>query len=241
MEVSATAKYIRVQPRKVRIVADEVRGKSAVHASALLRYHPSKAARLLRQVLLSAMANAQENHRIEPETLRIARIEIDEGPRMKRILPRARGRADRIVKKTSHIHVVVEDNYVEQPKAKGKAKPRPTFAEPTKGKGTKKKAEVKEEPKAEEPTVEPEAAEAQPVEEVTETVENVVEESAPETPAEVAEEAAAEEVATAVEEAGTEESESVAEAAEGESIAEAVEEAEAKPEEEKSSEEEENK
>jgi large subunit ribosomal protein L22 len=222
MEVSATAKYVRVQPRKLRIVADEVRGKSAIHASALLRYHPSKAARLLRQVLQSAMANAEENHRIEPETLRIARIEIDEGPRMKRILPRARGRADRIVKKTSHIHVVVEDNYVQQPKKKGKAKPRPTFAEPIKGKGKKKQVEAKERP-----VQDPGASEATSAEEVTESVEKTAEEVTPETSAQVAEGAGAKEETTDVEGASTAELETVAEAPDDEGKAEAVEGAEA--------------
>ena len=78
MEVRAVAKYVRVQPRKVRIVADEVRGKSAAHTVALLRYHPSKSAKALRKVLVSAMANAQENLGISPDQLRIAAITVDE-------------------------------------------------------------------------------------------------------------------------------------------------------------------
>jgi large subunit ribosomal protein L22 len=161
MEVRAIAKYVRVQPRKVRIIADEVRGKSAVHTVSLLRYHTSKGATALHQVLVSAIANAQENHNLSPDQLRIAAITVDEGPRLKRMHARAMGRGNRIIKKTSHITVVVED--YEVPKAVKphgtKAKARPTFAAPAKGK--KKSAATP----AEEPVVEATAA----VEEVVET------------------------------------------------------------------------
>jgi large subunit ribosomal protein L22 len=136
MEVRATAKYVRVQPRKVRIVADEIRGTSAVHSVGLLRYQRSKGAMALRKVLISAMANAQENHGIGPENLQISTIMVDEGPRLKRMQARAMGRGNRIIKKTSHITVVVED--VEPTKAVKphgtKAKPRPTLSAPVKGK-----------------------------------------------------------------------------------------------------------
>jgi len=136
MEVRATAKYVRVQPRKVRIIADEVRGKNAIHTAGLLRYHTSKGAKALRKVLISAMANAQENHGISPEQLRIATIFVDEGPRLKRMQARAMGRGNRIIKKTSHITVVVQDFEAEKPvRPHGtKAKPRPTFAVGTRGK-----------------------------------------------------------------------------------------------------------
>src|SRR5579884_586623 len=99
MEVRATAKYVRVQPRKVRIVADELRGASAVHAAGLLRYHPSKGAKALRKVLISAMANAAQNHELSVEDLKIATIMVDEGPRLKRLQARAMGRGNRIIKK----------------------------------------------------------------------------------------------------------------------------------------------
>jgi large subunit ribosomal protein L22 len=136
MEVKAIAKYVRVQPRKVRIIADEVRGKSAVHTVSLLRYHTGKGAQALHQVLVSAMANAQENHNLSPDQLKIAAITVDEGPRLKRMQARAMGRGNRIIKKTSHITVVVEDYEAPKPvKPHGtKAKPRPTFAAPSKGK-----------------------------------------------------------------------------------------------------------
>jgi len=136
MEVKAVVKYLRVQPRKVRIIADEVRGENAVKTVHLLRFHTSKSAALLRKVLISAMANAQENHGLSPDQLRIATVMVDEGPRLKRMQARAMGRGNRIVKKTSHITVVVEDYEGEVAvKPHGtKAKPRPTFGAPKKGK-----------------------------------------------------------------------------------------------------------
>lgn len=150
MEVRATAKYLRVQPRKVRIIADEIRGMDATMAAHKLRYHTSKSAKLLRKVLINAMANAVENNQLSPETLRISTIEVNEGPRIKRIQARAMGRANRIVKKTSHITVVVEDV---EPKTAvkphgTKSKPRPKFAAPAapKAKKAEKVAEEIQEP-----------------------------------------------------------------------------------------------
>ena len=132
MEVRAIAKYVKVQPRKVRIIADEVRGKDAAYAASLLRYHRSKSAFHLRKVLISAMANAAANHNLDPESLRIATITVDEGPRQKRMQARAMGRGNRILKKTSHITVVVEDvDKAAEVRPHGtKAKPRPTFGRP---------------------------------------------------------------------------------------------------------------
>jgi len=163
MEVKAIAKYVRVQPRKVRIIADEVRGKSATHTVSLLRYHTGKGAQALHQVLVSAMANAQENHNLSPEVLRIAAITVDEGPRLKRMQARAMGRGNRIIKKTSHITVVVEDYEAPKPvKPHGtKAKPRPTFAAPTKGK--KKPATAATTTVVEEPVTEVVEATAEPI------------------------------------------------------------------------------
>lgn len=137
MEVRAIAKYVKVQPRKVRIIADEVRGTAAVHTAGLLRYHRSKGAQALRKVLISAMANAAENHGVAPDQLRIATIMVDEGPRQKRIQARAMGRGNRILKKTSHITVVVSDDLVvNNVKPHGtKPKPRPTFGAPARRKG----------------------------------------------------------------------------------------------------------
>jgi len=151
MEVRATAKYVRVQPRKVRIVADEIRGTSAVHSAGLLRYQRSKGAQALRKVLISAMANAQENHGIAPDNLQIATIFVDEGPRLKRMQARAMGRGNRIIKKTSHITVGVEEaEPTKAVKPHGtKAKARPTFATPTKGRKAAAKPAATEDLKTE--------------------------------------------------------------------------------------------
>ncbi len=181
MEVSATAKYIRVQPRKVRIIADEVRGISAARAASLLRFHPSKSAKLLHKVLMSAVANAANNNGLNPDSLKISGITINEGPSLKRMQARAMGRGNRILKKTSHITVVLEDvdpEAIVKPHGT-KAKPRPTFAAPKKkGKAAPASAvaaapaeqvveEVVAEPAAEEAVVETAVAEA-PAEAVTE-------------------------------------------------------------------------
>ena len=171
MEVRAVAKYIRVQPRKVRIIADEVRGKNAAYSAAQLRFHTSKSAKALHKVLISAMANAEENHGLDRDSLRIAIVKVDEGPRLKRIRARAQGRANRILKKTSHITVVVDDEgAIETVRPHGtKAKPRPSFK-------TGKKA----------PAAAKATTAAAPVEETTsaatteETTETTVEEQTPE-------------------------------------------------------------
>ncbi len=130
MEVRAVAKYVKIQPRKVRIIADEIRGMDAIMATHKLRYHTSKSATALRKVIVSAMANAAENHELEPTTLKIAEIRVDEGPRQKRMQARAMGRGNQIVKKTAHITVVVADQEAVEPlKAHGtRPKARPTLS-----------------------------------------------------------------------------------------------------------------
>lgn len=167
MEVQAVAKYLKVQPRKVRIIAREVTGEPCVMSCHRLRFHPSKGAFMLRKVVLSAMANAEENHGVSAGSLRIKTIMVDEGPKQKRITQKAMGRGARIEKKTSHITVIVEDyDPKAAPKAHGtKAKDRPKFEAPKKAKATKKDAaEVKEET----PVAEVEAAAATEVEETKE-------------------------------------------------------------------------
>jgi large subunit ribosomal protein L22 len=166
MEVKAVGKYIKVQPRKVRIIADKVRDTSATHTVSLLRYHTSKSARELRKVLMSAMANAQENHGLSPDNLKISGITVDEGPRQKRMRARAMGRGFRILKKTSHITVLVEEGEatVKVKKHGTQPKPRPSFA--TGKKKGKAKAEAK--PVAEETPVDVvEETTVEPIEEVT--------------------------------------------------------------------------
>lgn len=178
MEVRAVAKFIRVQPRKVRILADQVRGQSVTQAAGQLRYHSSKGAKVLYKVLRSAVANAMENNNLAPENLRIATIMVDEGPRLKRISARSMGRANRLVKKMSHVTVVVEEyEPMGAIKPHGtKAKPRPQFAAPKKGKKKDEKpaaaAPVETEEVTEEIVVPAETAAA---EEVVETAEAVAE------------------------------------------------------------------
>ncbi len=105
--VRAVAKYVRMTPRKLRLVADLIRGKSAQEAWSMLEFTPKRAAGPLKKVLESAIANARHNNEMAPESLNVSRVLIDEGPTMKRYTPRARGRAGAIKKRTSHITVVV--------------------------------------------------------------------------------------------------------------------------------------
>jgi large subunit ribosomal protein L22 len=103
----AVAKFIRVSPRKARLVADLVRGKSVEEALAILQYSPQAAARLIEKVLRSAVANAEHNHQIRSfEGFRVG-VTIDGGPMLKRIQPRAMGRAYRILHRTSHVTVTL--------------------------------------------------------------------------------------------------------------------------------------
>lgn len=108
-QARATAKFIRVPPRKARLVINEVRGRYAIEALAFLRFIPNRAAGYISKVLQSAVANAANNHGLEPENLKIVEARVDEGPRMKRVQPRAQGRAYRILKRMSHIIVTVEE------------------------------------------------------------------------------------------------------------------------------------
>src|SRR5687768_2261524 len=128
MEVRAIGKRLRVTPRKARLVAREIRGKSAAMAAAELQYHPSKAAFAMRKVLMSAVANALDTGKLDGERLVISRIVVDEGLVMKRIKARAQGRANRILKRTSHITIVLgEGEPFEFKKSNAKPKPRPKW------------------------------------------------------------------------------------------------------------------
>jgi len=110
MQALAKHKFARSSAQKTRLVADQVRGLSVEKALNVLTYSPKKAAQLVKKVLFSAIANAEHNEGADIDTLKVKTIFVDEGPSMKRIKPRAKGRADRIVKRTSHITVVVADN-----------------------------------------------------------------------------------------------------------------------------------
>lgn len=109
METKATAKFIRLSPRKVRTVVDLIRGKGYAEAMAILKYTPKRASEVITKVVKSAAANAEHNQQAAKEDLFISRIFVDQGPTIKRVKPRAQGRADLIRKRTSHITVVVSD------------------------------------------------------------------------------------------------------------------------------------
>ena len=109
MEVAAKLKHARISPQKCRLVADQVRGMPVERALELLSFSPKKAASLIKKVLESAIANAEHNEGADIDELRVGKVFVDEGPTMKRIMPRAKGRADRIMKRSSHITVVVSD------------------------------------------------------------------------------------------------------------------------------------
>jgi large subunit ribosomal protein L22 len=106
-EARAVARYVRITPTKARLVIDLVRGKPVPEAMQLLRFLPNRAAPIIRKVVQSAAANALDRFDLDPEELVITKCYVDQGPSMKRIRPRAMGRAYRILKRTSHITVVV--------------------------------------------------------------------------------------------------------------------------------------
>ena len=103
--MKAKAKYVRIAPRKARLVADEVRGKSYPEAASILRFTNKRAARIIGDVINSAAANAEHNMDVDPEVLFVREIRVDEGPTIKRYRARAMGRATMIRKRTSHITV----------------------------------------------------------------------------------------------------------------------------------------
>jgi large subunit ribosomal protein L22 len=109
MEAKAVGKYIRISPQKARLVADVVRGMGVDKAITTLKFMPKKGAGILRKVIESAVANATQNDQIDVDNLYIKRIFIDGGPSLKRISPRAMGRATGIIKRTSHITVVLDE------------------------------------------------------------------------------------------------------------------------------------
>jgi len=104
----ASARFVRVTPQKARRVINLIRGMSAAEAQTLLRFAPQTASEPIGKVLDSAVANAKNNYNLDPRTLVITEAYVDEGPTMKRFRPRAQGRASQILKRTSHITVIVE-------------------------------------------------------------------------------------------------------------------------------------
>ncbi len=107
MEVKAVARFVRVSPRKARIVVDQVRGKSVEQAREILAFTNRAVAEDVEKVLNSAVANAEHNNHLRADNLVVKAAFVDEGPTLKRIRPRAKGSAARIRKRTSHITIIV--------------------------------------------------------------------------------------------------------------------------------------
>lgn len=105
----ATLKFARISPQKARLVADQIRGQKVDRALDTLKFSSKKAAHIINKVLESAIANAEHNDGADVDELLVSEIFVDAGPVMKRMSPRARGRADRIIKRTSHITVRVSE------------------------------------------------------------------------------------------------------------------------------------
>jgi large subunit ribosomal protein L22 len=109
MEVAAKLRSARISAQKARLVADQIRGKSVADALNILAFSPKKGAALVKKVLESAIANAEHNEGADVDELKVSTIFVDEATTMKRIMPRAKGRADRICKRTCHITVQVAE------------------------------------------------------------------------------------------------------------------------------------
>lgn len=120
MEIRARAKYLRISPTKLRLVARPLTGKQVEEALHLLLFFPQKGARLMRKVVEQAVANAEQRPQVDVDSLFVKSICVDGGPVLKRFMPRAMGRVNRILKRTSHITVVLAEGAT--PKAKGPAK-----------------------------------------------------------------------------------------------------------------------
>jgi large subunit ribosomal protein L22 len=109
VEAKAIAKYVRISPLKVNFICAEIRGKQVDEALSILKFTPKKGAKALEKVLNSAVANAENNFNMDRENLYVSEAYANEGPRMKRYRPKARGMAYPIIKRSSHIGVVVKE------------------------------------------------------------------------------------------------------------------------------------
>lgn len=109
MESKAVAKYVRIAPRKVRVVMNLIRGKNVADAFAILKFTPKVGADVIEKVLKSAVANAENNFDMNVDKLYVSSAYVDQGPTLKRIHPRSRGQAFSIFKRTSHVTVVVAE------------------------------------------------------------------------------------------------------------------------------------
>jgi large subunit ribosomal protein L22 len=110
MEARAVVRHVRMSPRKMRIIADRVRGKNIDEAMALLKLMPKKGAVIIRKLLISAVANAEHKGEVDVDNLVVRDCSVDNGPILKRWMPRSMGRANRIQHRTSHVTVVVKEN-----------------------------------------------------------------------------------------------------------------------------------
>ena len=108
-EAKASVSFVRIAPRKARLVVDLIRGKDVGEAIAILRHTPKGASPIIEKLLKSAIANAEHNYQLNPSNLKISKIYVNEGPIMKRYQPHSQGRAFRINKRTSHITLVVSE------------------------------------------------------------------------------------------------------------------------------------
>lgn len=114
MEAKAVEKYIRMSPRKIKYVVDMIKLRSIEDAVDILSLTPKKAAAIVKKAIQSAVSNATENHKMKEDDLFISKILVNEGPTLKRLRPRARGRANRIRKRTSHLSVYVSNGKEEE-------------------------------------------------------------------------------------------------------------------------------
>lgn len=109
MESKAVARFVRITPRKARQVMDLIRGKTVAEALSILSFAPKAASDIIVKVVKSAAANAENNHQMNRDALYVAQAFVDQGPTLKRFMPRAQGRASMIHKRTSHISVVLKE------------------------------------------------------------------------------------------------------------------------------------
>jgi len=109
MEIKASGKYLHITPTKLRLVAGVLRGKKVEEALALLRFMPQRGARFVRKVMESAVANAEQRPQVDVDALYVKGIQVDGGPTLKRFMARAMGRVNRILKRSSHLTVVLDE------------------------------------------------------------------------------------------------------------------------------------
>jgi large subunit ribosomal protein L22 len=144
MEIVSKLRYLKIAPRKVRLVADLIRGKKVEKAQTVLNFTPKRASLPLMKLLKQALSNAKNNFQLDSVNLYISKITVDEGPKYKRWRARARGRADQIQKKTSHVTLILDETVKKARKAK-KAKAVKEEEVPTKAEKPKKEAGVSKE------------------------------------------------------------------------------------------------